>query len=217
MTDSERITVLVVDDHQITRSGLAITLQQYENIRLVGEAADGRAAVDQSLALHPDVILMDIAMPKMDGIDATREIKTKLPQTRVIMLTANDHEDDLFAALAAGADGYCVKNIEGKQLSIAIMAVQSGAAYLDPSVATRVMQSLLTVSRKTTDKSTFALSERELEVLTLVVEGEGNQDIADHLFISTDTVKTHMRHILEKLAVSDRTQAAVKAIRQGLV
>jgi two-component system, NarL family, response regulator LiaR len=216
MMQAERITVLVVDDHQITRRGLVLTLQPYEQFSVAGEAADGRAAVEQSLALRPAVILMDVSMPILDGIDAMKEIKSKLPETRVIVLTANDSDDNIFVALAAGADGYCLKDIAADQLSIAILAVHSGAAYLDPAIARRVLQSRVALKPKTADKNSFFLSERELEVLKLIVDGFSNQQIAEHLFISIDTVKTHMRHILEKLAVSDRTQAAVKAVRQGL-
>lgn len=220
MIDSEPmsnpISVLVVDDHQITRKGLVLTLQQYDRFRIVGEAADGRAAIEKSLQVLPAVILMDIGMPILGGIEALTEIKRKLPETRVIVLTANDSDDSVFAALAAGADGYCLKNIGAEQLSIAIIAVQSGAAFLDPAIASRVLQSCV-ASKPKSDKNTFFLSEREQEVLALLVDGLSNQQIAERLFISNDTVKTHMRHILEKLAVSDRTQAAVKAIRHGLI
>jgi two-component system, NarL family, response regulator LiaR len=216
MADSGLISVLVVDDHLITRRGLVLVLQQCAQFSVVGEAGDGRAAVEQSISLHPAVILMDIGMPILDGIDAMKEIKSKLPETRVIVLTANDSEDSIFVALAAGADGYCLKNIGADQLAIAIMAVHSGAAYLDPAIARRVLQFRLDVQPKTTDKNNFFLSDRESEVLKLIVDGLSNQQIAERLFISIDTVKTHMRHILEKLAVSDRTQAAVKAVRQGL-
>jgi two-component system NarL family response regulator len=183
---------------------------------VVGEASDGRSAIEKSLALQPAVILMDIGMPIMDGIDATREIKRTLPETRILVLTANESDDNVFAALAAGADGYCLKNIEAEQLSIAIMAVHSGASYLDRDIAGRVLRSFVSAKPKTMEGNS-SLTERELEILKLVVDGLGNQEIAEQFSITNETVKTHVRHILEKLAVSDRIKAAVKAVRQGLV
>jgi DNA-binding NarL/FixJ family response regulator len=161
---------------------------------------------------------MDIGLPNISGIDAAREIKTKLPETRVIMLTSHERDEDVLAALAAGADGYCLKTIEMEQLATAINSVQSGAVWLDPAVARFVIQNCLgSAPAKSAKQTTFPLSDRELEVLALVVDGLSNQEIAKRLIVSETTVKTHMRHIMEKLAVTDRTQAAVKALRQGLV
>ena len=190
---------------------------------MVGEAEDGKDAVKQVAELKPHVVLMDIGMPFMDGIDATGRIKEAVPATRIIMLTLRDNERDIFAALGAGADGYCLKEVSGTQLAMAIRAVADGVAWLDPGVASRVLRACATVSPTSDDPSVkivpaiSTLSQRELDVLRLVVEGLSNQEIADKLILSVETVKTHMRHIMEKLAVSDRTQAAVKAMREGLV
>lgn len=211
------ITIMVVEDHQITRTGLKLTLQQYEGFQVVADVAEGKTAVSKALELHPDIVLMDIGLPELNGIDAAREIKSKLPEIRVIMLTSHDEDEDVFSALAAGADGYCLKDIAAENLAIAVQSVHSGAVWLDPSIARRVIQASLESQSPRNRDVTIPLSERELEVLALVVEGLTNQEIAGRLIVSADTVKSHMRHIMEKLAVSDRTQAAVKALRQGLI
>ena len=171
---------------------------------------------------------MDIGLPLLDGIDATGRIKDEMPETRIIMLTPHDSDRDVFAALGAGADGYCLKEVSGSQLISAIRAVADGVAWRDPGVASRVLR----VGRRITHHSLLmslaprsfspgiqasSLSQRELDVLRLVVEGLSNQEIAGRLILSVETIKTHMRHIMEKMAVSDRTQAAVKAMRRGLV
>jgi DNA-binding NarL/FixJ family response regulator len=214
-----KITILLVDDYLVTRIGLKFSLAQVENFEVVGEAGDGAAAIQQALELRPAIVLMDIGLPNISGIDAAREIKSKLPQTRVIMLTSHERDEDVLAALAAGADGYCLKTIEMDQLATAINSVQSGAVWLDPAVARFVIQNCLgaPAAKSAKPATTFPLSDRELEVLALVVDGMSNQEIAKRLIVSETTVKTHMRHIMEKLAVTDRTQAAVKALRQGLV
>ncbi len=225
---AESIAVLIVEDHEITRVGLKLTLAQIEGIKIVGEAEDGRAAVEQVLLLHPQVVLMDIGLPLIDGIDATSQIKTEAPQTRIIMLTSHDNDRDIFAALGAGADGYCLKEVSSNQLAMAIRTVADGAAWLDPGIASRVLRASVAGTQAAAPESASSpggktaahntkLSQREVEVLNLVVEGLSNQEIAERLFLSVETIKTHMRHIMEKLAVSDRTQAAVKAMRQGLV
>ncbi|MCC7531529.1 MAG: response regulator transcription factor, partial [Candidatus Melainabacteria bacterium] len=185
-----------------------------------------RLAVDSILSLKPDVVLMDIGLPTMDGIEATKKVKELAPDCKVIMLTSHDSDRDVFAALAAGADGYCLKEVSGTQLAMAIRCVADGAAWLDPGVASRVLkacavggnvpQSAVSMTKQPT-AAQQSLSQRELDVLKLVVDGLSNQEIADKLVVSVETVKTHMRHIMEKMAVSDRTQAAVKAMREGLV
>jgi DNA-binding NarL/FixJ family response regulator len=194
---------------------------------VVGEAEDGKATVKKVAELKPHVVLMDIGLPLMDGIEATCKIKEEVAGTRVIMLTSHDNDRDIFAALSAGADGYCLKEVSGSQLVMAIRAVADGVAWLDPGVASRVLRAVAAVppsaqsgddgSPKQASPGLSPLSQRELDVLRLVVEGLSNQEIADRLILSVETVKTHMRHIMEKLAVSDRTQAAVKAMREGLV
>jgi NarL family two-component system response regulator LiaR len=232
------ISVLVVEDHEITRVGLRLMLEQAPDITIVGEAADGKKGVDAVAELKPNVVLMDIGLPAIDGIEATDQIKKNTPGVRVIMLTSHDNDRDVFAALSAGADGYCLKETPTQQLVLAIRAVADGAAWLDPGIASKVLRASvvghgpnIAVSKDGKDGATLAtkggaggpgnkaarLSHREIDVLKLVVEGMSNQAIAERLFVSVETVKTHMRRIMEKLAVSDRTQAAVKAMREGLL
>jgi DNA-binding NarL/FixJ family response regulator len=228
LTDSPgtRIKILVVEDHEITRVGLKLTLEQSDEIEIVGEASDGNQAVEASSELNPTVVLMDIGLPNIDGIEATGLIKKASPATRVIMLTSHDNDRDIFAALGAGADGYCLKETPTNQLVLAIKTVADGAAWLDPAIASKVLKASVmgALPAQTagggTGKSglqTSRLSQREIDVLKLVVEGLSNQAIAERLYLSVETVKTHMRRIMEKLAVSDRTQAAVKAMREGLL
>jgi two-component system, NarL family, response regulator LiaR len=220
--EAQTINIFIAEDHEITRVGLRLTLEHVPGFCVVGEASDGKMTVKKVSELKPHVVLMDIGLPLMDGIDATTKLKQEVPGTRIIMLTSHDNDRDIFAALGAGADGYCLKEVSGTQLVMAIRAVADGVAWLAPGVASRVLRACATVS-PTSDSSAkisamaSPLSQRELEVLKLVVEGLSNQEIADKLILSVETVKTHMRHIMEKLAVSDRTQAAVKAMREGLV
>lgn len=220
------IRVVVVEDHEITRMGLKLTLEQNAGIKVVGEAADGRQGVETVIATKPHVVLMDIGLPVVDGIQATQSIKQSLPQVRVIILTSHDNDRDVFAALAAGADGYCLKETPTSQLALAIRTVSEGAAWLDPGIASRVLKASVVAGMPEPEKPgptaesrqlASRLSQREIEVLKLVVEGLSNQQIADRLIVSVETVKTHMRRLMEKLAVSDRTQAAVKAMRDGLL
>jgi two-component system, NarL family, response regulator LiaR len=213
------ISVLIVEDQIITRTGLRIVLEKVPDIDIVGEADCGLSAVSKAIELQPQVVLMDIGLPDIDGVEATRQIKQSLSTTRVVMLTAQEQEDHVFAALAAGADAYCLKNISTEQLSAAIRAVCEGAAWLDPGIASRVLRYMRSDTYTTVEqvKERFALSPREIDVLKLVVEGRSNHEIANILVVSPETIKTHVRHIMEKLAVSDRTQAAVKALRQGLI
>jgi two-component system, NarL family, response regulator LiaR len=214
---SKNVRVLIAEDQELTRVGLLVTLERLSNITVVGEANDGQSAVHQAMTLQPDVVLMDVGMPVMDGIDATQQIKASQPQTKVIMLTTDDSDQSVFAALGAGADGYCLKTIGKEQLRTAISTVNSGAAWLDPAIANRVLRASSKIGTQKPEKKDTLLSPREIEVLTLLVEGLSNQQMAARLFVSAETIKTHMRHIMEKLAVSDRTQAAVKAMKQGLV
>lgn len=215
------IDILIAEDHEITRVGLRLTLEHIEGFRVVGEASDGKVAVEKALSLKPHIVLMDIGLPLMDGIDATCKIKEAQPATRVIMLTSHDNDRDIFAALGAGADGYCLKEVSESQLVMAIKAVADGVAWLDPGVASRVLRACAKVPPQPDEQRAVTivapLSEREIDVLRLVVEGLSNQEIADRLILSVETIKTHMRHIMEKLTVSDRTQAAVKAMREGLI
>lgn len=217
----EPVTIVVVEDHEITRLGLKRVLQHLPDVTIVGEATDGRSAVDKAIELCPNLMLMDIGLPVMDGIEATRLIKGALP-TKVIMITSHENDEDIFAGLSAGADGYCLKGISGKQLAVAIQAVMDGAVWLDPRIAkqekqamSREMTPAAPAGATTLSDNSFQLSERESEVLAALVDGLTNQQIAERLFLSPETVKTHMRHLMEKLRVSDRTQAAVKALKHG--
>jgi two-component system, NarL family, response regulator LiaR len=227
--DLRPIAIFIVEDYEITRVGLRLTLGHIPGFKIVGEAEDGQNAVRKIGELRPQVVLMDIGLPVMDGIEATRKIKSLSPDTRIIMLTSHDNDRDIFAALSAGADGYCLKEAGSHQLANAIRAVSEGVAWLDAGIARKVLQACVNNSSSAPQavsnlavrcRSTYnpsPLSQRELDVLLLVVEGKSNQEIADNLVLSVETVKTHMRHIMEKLAVSDRTQAAVKAMREGIV
>lgn len=219
------IKILIVEDYEITRIGIKLALDKVPDLAVVGEAEDGQTAVNQALEILPDVVIMDIGLPSMDGIEATSRIKAELPLTRVIILSSHQSDNDVFAALAAGADGYCLKDVGSAQLVSAIRAVFEGVAWLDAGIARKVLKAcgrsaplpVIDNAVAATVRHEFPLSQRELDVLLLVVEGKTNQEIASKLILSVETVKTHMRHIMEKLAVSDRTQAAVKAMRQGIV
>lgn len=216
---SEPISLLIVEDHQLIRCGLRLIFEEQPGFTMIAEASDGKAAVETALKLKPLLILMDIGLPELNGIEATQQIKAALPETRVIMLTSHDRDADVFAALSAGADGYCLKDIPRDQLVIAAQTVASGVGWLAPAIAKRVLKSVSAprTQEQQQDRSPFALSTRELEVLEQIVLGLGNQQIAEKLTVSAETVKTHVRHILEKLCVSDRTQAAVKALKQGII
>lgn len=226
------VKVVLAEDDEPTRFWLKMTLQQTNNFDVVGQAADGRSAVELATRNKPDLILMDIGMPIMDGVEAARLVKESLPETKVIMFTSHDTDDSVFAALSAGADGYCLKTLTAEQLLKAISSVLDGAAWLDPGIARKVLRAASQKSgtgepeAKETSAAKdgkegagnpFSLSAREMEVLQLLVEGLSNQEIADKLCLGTETIKTHMRHIMRKLSVSDRTQAAIKAMRQGIV
>ncbi len=213
------ITVIVVEDHEITRLGLKKMLETIPEIAVIAEAGDGKIAVSKAMELRPDLILLDIGLPGMNGIEATREIKLSL-ETKVILITSHKNNEDIFAALSAGADAYCLKDISASQLATAIRSVMDGAIWLDPGIAKQIIRALQPESRlpvQPAATNSFKLSERELEVLSLLVDGASNHQMANRLVISLETVKTHMRHILEKLRVADRTQAAVRAIKEGLV
>jgi len=223
MSEQSPITILIAEDHEITRVGLRLTLEQIPDFKVIAEAEDGRTSVAKVLELKPHVVLMDIGLPVIDGIEATQQIKAQAPDVHIIMLTSHDNDQDIFAALSGGADGYCLKEISSNQLSMAIRTVADGAAWLDPGVANRVLRAVTVPAAPAgmdghkANAGTSPLSQREIDVLRLVVEGMSNQEIAEKLVLSVETIKTHMRHIMEKLAVTDRTQAAVKAMRQGLV
>lgn len=224
MTNEENpLTVLIVEDQEIARVGLKVILEATHKLNVVGVAQDGQEGVSKALSLKPSVTLMDIGLPILSGIEATKKIKSENQSLRVIMLTSHDDDSHVFAALSAGADGYCLKEAPAQQLVMAIRAVAEGVAWLDPGIASRVLKSISQSNKERPEdcdknaNNPSSLSTREYDVLRLVVDGRSNQEIADKLVLSVETVKTHMRHIMEKLAVSDRTQAAVKAMREGLI
>lgn len=226
MTASPATTVFLVEDHQMTLVGLKMLLEKESGIKVVGEASDGLTATQKIMQEKPDVVLMDIGLPEMDGIEATQIVKEKLPNTAVIMLTSKDNEQDVLAALAAGADAYCMKGVPPGTLAQVIQTVREGAAWLDPGIARIVLGKFRGISGSF-DGATFQqekkppedcpLTEREMEVLALIVEGLSNPEIAERLVITKATAKAHVHSILQKLCVDDRTQAAVLAMRQGYV
>jgi DNA-binding NarL/FixJ family response regulator len=222
--DDGNITVLLAEDHEITRIGLKILLSQIPGIKVIGETADGLSAVEKTCELKPDVVLMDIGLPGIDGIEATKRIKEKCNGTNVLVVTSHEEEATILASFSAGAEGYCSKDAPKERLAVAIRTVKDGRIWLDPRIASLVLSTFRRVSTApsqadpgSTRGRESVLSEREMEVLRLVVDGKSNQEISESLGISPETVKTHMKHILDKLAVSDRTQAAVKALRDGLL
>lgn len=210
----KKITVLVVDDHAIVRQGLRALMQSRSDLELVGEAANGAEAVAKAAELKPDVILMDILMPQMDGIEATIAIRKADPRARILILTSYAEDEKLFPAIKAGAVGYLLKDSSPQDLVQAIHDVHDGKASLHPTVALKVMQEL--IQPAALEPGQDALTEREKEVLGLLAQGESNQDIARRLIIGERTVGTHVSSILSKLHLANRTQAALYALRHGL-
>ena len=212
--DTDKITVIIVDDHAIVRQGLRTYLQLQPDIEVVGEAANGREALALVGDKLPDIVLMDLVMPVMDGVEATRAVRSLSPNTRVIVLTSFSEDEKVFASIKAGAQGYLMKDVHPSDLVAAIRTVNRGEAQLDPEIARKVMQEFAN-PQPTTPK--HDLTERELEVLRLIAQGKSNKDISEELVLSEKTVKTHVSNILQKLHLSDRTQAAVYALRQRIV
>ncbi len=204
--------VFLVEDHAFTRDGLRVAIGREPELEVVGEARSGEEALEALKTIQADVVVMDIGLPGIDGIEACRRLKQSQPNTRVVMLTAHQLEAQVLAALASGAEAYCLKSTDPAGLILAIRAAVLGSAYLDPQIA-HVVLGRITAP----DPEGSVLSPRELEVLRLIADGLGNKQIADRLEISLSTVKTHIEDILARLKVSDRTQAAVKALRQGLL
>jgi DNA-binding NarL/FixJ family response regulator len=210
------IRVLIVDDHAVVREGLRAFLDLQADVEVVGEAADGRAALEQAEQLRPEVILMDLVMPGLDGVGAMRQLRSSLPEGRVIVLTSFLDEDRLLPAIQAGAAGYLLKNAEPAELVRAIRAAHRGETIIDPSAAARLVRALAGGGAPAHAEA-GRLTPREHEVLELIARGQSNKRIALALGISEKTVKTHVGHVLAKLGVTDRTQAALLAVRDGLV
>ncbi len=213
------INIVVVEDHEMTRSGIVFSLNKLSEYTIIGEANNGLAGSDMVINLQPNVVLMDLVMPVMDGVEATKRIKQEQPQIKVIMLTSHYEKDQVFAALASGADAYCIKDIATEDLIHVIRMVNEGGCWLDPQVASLVLGNLKNSlqHRGSDEPGINELTTRELDILKLLAQGMNNQQIADNLSISVNTVKTHFTSILQKLAVDDRTQAALKALRCGIV
>ena len=210
---SKAIAVLLVDDHAVVREGLRTFLELQDGIDVVGEAADGDAAVREAERVRPDVILMDLVMPRLDGVGAMRELRRRVPESRVIVLTSFADDERLLGAIRAGAAGYLLKNAEPQEVVRAVRAASAGQTLLDPAVAARVVESIADRDQVAGAES---LTPREREVLGLIARGRSNKLIARELGIAEKTVKTHVGHVLAKLGVTDRTQAAVIAVRTGL-
>jgi DNA-binding NarL/FixJ family response regulator len=225
--DGSSIAVMIVEDQEIVRQGLKVMLQRHSDMKIIADVPDGQQAILLLKDLSPDVVIMDIGLPGTSGVDIVRMMKRERPGLRILMLTARDGKDDVVSAFTAGANSYCLKGTAGNDIATAVRATASGAAWLDRGIAGCVIGGLTSDSNRdrlppTTQSngsvlSKSRLSAREIEVLQLIVEGFTNNQIADSLKITSDTVKTHMRHIMEKLAVCDRTEAAAKAIREGIV
>jgi NarL family two-component system response regulator LiaR len=215
----ERIRVLIVDDHQVVRQGLSSFLGLRPEIVVVGEADDGRAAVEMTGRLEPDIVLMDLVMPELDGIAATRQIRALHPRTQVIALTSFTEDDKVIPAIQAGAASYLLKDVTPDALVEAILAVHRGEARLHPDIARKLMERVAQgpAGTRETAAPPEGLTTRELEVIRLVARGRSNHEIAQELVISEKTVKTHVSSILSKLNLEDRTQLAIHAIKSGLV
>ncbi len=211
----ETIGVLLIDDHRVVRQGLRDFLDMQDDIDVIGEAGSGEEGVQLAHDLLPDVVLMDLVMPGIDGVEATRRIKAVSPSTRIIVLTSFADDDKVFPAIKAGAISYLLKDVSPEELAHAIRAAQRNEAVLHPEVAAKLMQEFSTP--KTSEAPIDQLTEREMDVLRLIARGQSNKEIADTLVISEKTVKTHVSNILSKLHLADRTQAAIYALRQRLV
>ena len=206
------INLLIADDHAVLRHGLRLILDSEADITVVGEATNGQEAVTQALALQPEVVLMDMSMPELSGIEATRRIKAQDSNIRVLMLTVSSNDKDLIEAVKAGARGYLLKNSESGEVIDAIRRIAAGETVLPPDIVTRVLDELADPA-----SAPQPLTKREIGVLKLIARGMGNKEIAVDLHISENTVKTHVRHILEKLGLNNRAEAAAYAVRAGLL
>ncbi|OFX13266.1 MAG: DNA-binding response regulator [Armatimonadetes bacterium RBG_19FT_COMBO_69_19] len=213
-----RIKVVVADDHAIVREGVRMILAREQDIEVVGEAGDGQQALDLVASLRPQVVIMDISMPGMGGIEATQRVKTKHPEVQVLALTMHEDETYVFQLLRAGAAGYVLKRAAAQDLVQAVRAAAKGEAFLYPSIARKVVEDYLRRVETGEERERYdGLTTREKEILTLIAQGLSNQQIAEKLYISIKTVQTHRAHILEKLGLHDRTELVRYAIRKGLI
>ena len=223
----ESLKVLLVEDYKMVRLGLSLVFENCADIDLIAEAENGKQGVELALKLNPDVVLMDIGLPEMDGIQATSIIKKSNPNIKVLIFTSREADDDVFDSLSAGADGYIMKGAQEEQLISAIKAVAEGTAWLDPAIARLVLSNVRKNEYSKTEqnsaivtknaKNIYGLTDREIEVLALIVEGLNNSQIAKKLVITLSTAKAHVHSILQKLYVTNRTQATIQAVKEGLV
>ena len=217
---SDAIRVMICDDHALFRRGLAMVLDSEDGVEVIGEAEDGEEAIRKAEELTPDVVVMDVRMPRITGIEATRAIVAADPSAKVLMLTVSDEEDDLYDAVKAGARGYLLKEISIDEVADAIRAVAAGQSLISPSMASKLLTEFTNLARKADEKPQVPcprLTDRELEVLKLVAQGMSNREIAGELYISENTVKNHVRNILEKLHLHSRMEAVVYAVREKLL
>jgi NarL family two-component system response regulator LiaR len=212
----DKIKVVIADDHVLFREGTRNLIEREKDLEVIGEAGDGEEAIRLVTQLHPHVALIDIAMPKVNGIEVTRQIKAQCPATAALILTAYDDDPYVFALLEAGAAGYLLKNVSGKELVNAIRAVHDGEAVLHPAIAEKVFSRVAASAPKPGPiPQPNDLSEREMEVLRLAAKGMNNQDIADKLYLSRRTVQSHMAKIFHKMNVGSRTEATIQAFGRG--
>jgi two-component system NarL family response regulator len=215
---TEAIRVLICDDHALFRRGLIMVLESEEGIEVVAEAEDGEEAIRRAEEAAPDVVLMDVRMPRMSGIEATRAISEAVPAAKILMLTVSDEEEDLYEAVKAGATGYLLKEISIEEVANAIRAVVTGQSLISPSMASKLLSEFNNLAKQAQQKVIAPkLTDRELQVLKLVAQGMSNREAAETLFISENTVKNHVRNILEKLHLHSRMEAVVYAVREKLL
>jgi NarL family two-component system response regulator LiaR len=210
-----KIRVLVADDHAIVRDGTRRVLESEKDIEVVGEASNGEEAVSQATRLQPDVVIMDIAMPKLNGIEATKQIKALLPATAVLILTAYDNDQYIFSLLRAGAAGYLLKNVRDYELVKAIRSVYRGESVLHPVIAHKVLHHFVPSAHEAEGGASEVLTQRELQVLKLAAKGMSNKDIAKELYLSARTVQAHLANIFDKLQVGSRTEAILNGLKEG--
>jgi DNA-binding NarL/FixJ family response regulator len=214
MESNKKIKILIVDDHVVVREGLSAMLSREPNIEVIGEAENGAQAIDKADKLKPDIVLMDLRMPEVDGVEAMQRIKQQHPEINFIVLTTYDNDEYIFKGIEAGARAYILKDSPREELFRAINAVYKGESLIEPAIAGRVLDKLVELSHQ---GSATDLSRREIEVLELIARGTGNKLIADKLNISASTVKTHIQSIFQKLEVNDRTEAVTKALSKGII
>ncbi len=222
---TEPIRTMIVDDHALFRRGLEMVLDEEGDIDLVGQASDGAEAVEKAAESLPDIVLMDIRMPRSSGIEACRAMKEAAPSAKIIILTISDEEEDLFEAIRAGASGYLLKDIPLDEVADTVRAVHGGQSLINPSMAGKLLTEFAALAKRDDDDGTDRvqevpaprLTEREMQVLKLVARGMNNRDIAKELFISENTVKNHVRNILEKLQIHSRMEAVMVAVREKLI